>query len=318
MDDTYAVILAAGRGKRLAPLTNHRPKAMLPILGKPLIDYTVDQFIQAGIRKFIIVINPQSEIIIDYFRKKSVGVDIIFVFQSEPRGMGDALSCAAGYLSSDFMLSACDNLVSPKDIRRILATRQKTKAKAILALMAVKPENFSSTAIVEMNGSQVTNIIEKPSSEEAPSNIASLPLYYFSPDILKYIPTIQPSKRGEYELQDAIQKLIQLDGNVFGITLRNRLTLTTPQDLLEINLLYLSKPEYISTIPSNNITDYAYTPPVYIEEGVMIGKHSSIGPKVYIEKGAKIGCEASIENSIILENVNLSSGAIIHNQLVYE
>ena len=117
-----AVILAAGRGSRLNPITIKRSKAMLPILGKPIVARVMESIAGCEIRDFILVVNSQDEDILRYFREQTdLDVDITFVHQPERKGMADALQHAAPYLHQDFILSACDNLVSHQDVQRMVA-----------------------------------------------------------------------------------------------------------------------------------------------------------------------------------------------------
>ncbi len=195
-----AVILAAGRGTRLQSLTLERSKAMMPIAGKPITARVMDILASCGIRDFVIVAHPDDRELLAYFDGRAQ-----FVFQAKRKGMADALSKAAALLEGDFILSACDNLVEAADAQRLVERFRAEKPSALLTLMKVKTEKISASGVVEMDGDRIRRIVEKPRPEEAPSDMASLPLYCFSPEILAFLPKVQPSKRGEYELQDAIQ-----------------------------------------------------------------------------------------------------------------
>jgi glucose-1-phosphate thymidylyltransferase len=215
---------------------------MLPILGKPIVERVMEHLLANGIEDFILVVGLDDQHIHRYFRRESqLEADVRFVYQARRLGMANALQCAAPLLNGDFMLSACDNLTSSAHIGQMLAFWQaEHRPNAVLTLMAAPPESARNTGIVALDGPWVQRIVEKPGPEQAPSNIASLPLYCFSSKILDYLPEVQLSPRGEYELQDAIQMLIERDGQVLGLTVDNRLTLTSPADLLGINRHYLT------------------------------------------------------------------------------
>ena len=165
-----AVILAAGRGKRLHPITATRTKAMAPVLSKPIIERVMDTLIENGIQAFIVVISPPDEEITAYFEHVSqINADVIIIPQPEPLGMGDALMQAAPHIYNDFVLSACDNLVEPVEIKHMLATWAEEKPNAILTTLQVRPEEIIRMGIVEISEDQVIRIIEKPS-------LASIPL----------------------------------------------------------------------------------------------------------------------------------------------
>src|SRR5262249_55582086 len=154
-------------------------------------------------------------------------------------GMAKALSLAAPYLHGAFIMSACDNLTPLAHVAALLNTYQSTQANATLSLMEIDIARASSTGIIEWRNDFIQRIVEKPRPEDAPSNISSLPLYVFSPKILTYLPEVQPSPRGEYELQDAIQLLIDRAGCVNGVLTPGRIQLTDMADLRALNCHYL-------------------------------------------------------------------------------
>ena len=313
-----AVILAAGKGSRLHPITLNRSKAMLPILGKPMVVRVMEDIISNGITDFILVTSPDDFQIKRYFEQESqLSVNIIFVTQPDRRGMADALRYAAPFITKDFILSACDNLISTEHIKKILYRWQaEPRPNGILTLMPVTQEVIQSVGVVELEGQWLKRIIEKPSPDHAPSNIASLPLYCFSTRILNYLAEVKLSSRGEYELQDAIQMLIERDGAVCGVETTWRQTVTNAADLLAINKHYLimgnQKPQlapYNVGIGTHLIT------PLHIEEGTIIGKRCLIGPNVYIERDCRIGNNVCIKNAVILRDTRIENKTKIENQV---
>lgn len=313
------VILAAGQGSRLQPITLTRSKAMVPILGKPIVERAMEDLAANGIHDFILVVSPDDRYITRYFgRESEIEAEIRFVYQQERRGMANALQCAAPLITDDFILSACDNLISAEHVGQMLQTWQTSpRPNAVLTLMPVESERLGSVGIVEMNGPWVTRIVEKPSPEEAPSNISSLPLYCFSKHILEYLPQVPLSPRGEYELQDAIQMLIQRDGQVRGVMVYHRLTLTSPADLLAINCHYL-----LNGNDRPQLAPYTVGPntqlitPLRIERGTVIGRDCTIGPNAYIERDCHIGDGVTIKNAVILRESVVSEGAIVEDQVL--
>lgn len=232
-----AVILAAGRGTRLKSLTRDRSKAMLPVGGKPITERVLEQLAARDVDEFILVYNPRdAEFERHFSQMPGGGRGIRLVHQTEPLGTAHALSCAAPFIAGDFILSACDNLTSRAHIENMLSTwKSDPQLNGLLSIMPVEQERRSQVGFVVMEGPWIKRIIEKPPPLEAPSDVSSLPLYIFSPRILDHLPYVQLSERGEYEIPDAIQMLIDHDGNVKGIEVDHRLTLTNPQDLIEIN-----------------------------------------------------------------------------------
>jgi glucose-1-phosphate thymidylyltransferase len=313
------VILAAGHGSRLQPITLTRSKAMVPILGKPIVERVMEDLQANGIDDFILVVSTRDRYITRYFRNESrIKADVRFVYQPERLGMANALACAAPLITEDFILSACDNLISTEHVSEMIASlRRSPRPNAILTLMPVEPERLGSVGIVELNGSQVTRIVEKPRPEDAPSNISSLPLYCFSKRILDYLPMVPLSARGEYELQDAIQMLIQKDGEVHGLLVQERLTLTSPADLLAINRHYLVMGNDRPQLSPHTVgPNTQLITPLRIEGGTVIGANCTIGPNAYIERDCHIGEGVTIQNAVVLRESAVPDGATIVDQVV--
>lgn len=313
------VILAAGKGSRLHPITLHRSKAMVPVLGKPLVERVIEDLAANGIDDFVLVVSPDDRDIVRHFRRESaLNADVRFVYQVERLGMANALMQAAPLIDDDFVLSACDNLTSAQYVGQMLAAWHSTPApNAVLSLMPVPRERISSTGIVELDGEWVVHIVEKPAPEEAPSNVSSLPLYCFRRFFLDYLPRIKPSLRGEYELQDAIQMLIKDRGGVRGVFVEQRLTVTGPADLLNINRIYLTQGNDRPQLAAQTVGPNTHLiTPLHIESGVIIGAGCTIGPNVYIERDCRIGSGAQISNAVILREAVVPDGARIVDQVV--
>ena len=316
-----AVILAAGRGTRLYPITATRTKAMCPVAGKPIVERVMDTLNSNGISDFVLVISPDDSEITEYFtQKSSINASIQFVQQTQQLGMGHALLQAAPFIHDDFILSSCDNLVEEEVIDQMLRmwTGDPTP-NGILALLRVSQDELTRMGVVEMDDHQrILQIVEKPTLEEAPSNIGSVPIYLFSHKLIEYLTMIQPSPRGEYELQDAMQDLINKDGEVYGLMLPDRIDLTHPLDLLRLNLHFLKKgqPEFV--IHSENIgTRTKLINPVIIDQGAVIGSNCQIGPNVYIESGATIHDHVKLENCVVLRGSMVKSGVNIRDEIIW-
>jgi len=313
------VILAAGKGSRLHPITLQRSKAMVPVLGKPLVERVMEDLRANGVDDFVLVVSPDDRDIQRYFRDEStLEADVRFVYQTERLGMADALRKAVPLLSGDFMLSACDNLTSADYVGQMLAAwQQEPRPNAVLSLMPVSRDRISSTGIVELDGEWVMRIVEKPTPEEAPSNLSSLPLYCFGQKLLDYLPQVELSPRGEYELQDAIQMLIEREGRVRGVFVERRLTVTGPADLLQINRHYLlSGDDRPQLAPSTVGPNTRLVTPLHIESGVVIGADCTIGPNVYIERDCQIGTGSNIRDAVVLRGVQIPAGSRIADQVV--
>ncbi len=240
-----------------------------------------------------------------------------FVEQTERLGTAHALTLAVPFIRDDFVLTACDNLVPSDHISALLQTFRAQQSNGVLSLMEIDPQKTASTGIVEWQNGQITRIVEKPLPAEAPSNISSLPLYLFSAKLLPHLAEVQPSPRGEYELQDAIQALIDADGRVTGVLTPSRRQLTNVDDLLALNRHFLqAEASDADALAAEIGAGTEIVMPVRIGEGVGIGRDCVIGPNVSIEAGCRIGDGARIEGSIILRSGIVSAGSQIAGQVV--
>ena len=310
-----AVVLAAGRGKRLQPLTFTRSKAMMPIAGLPMIERVMDTLTHNGIGEFVLVVSPDDAAIYDHFTRHSRYADrVTWAYQAERHGMAHALLQAAPHIHGDFVLSACDNLVPETHIAEMLK-RFNHGARGVLSLMRIPIERSVSTGMVALDHDRIIRIVEKPQPHESPSDVSSLPLYVFASHLLDYLPQVKPSARGEYELQDAIQMLIDEGELVAGVLTADRLTVTNAADLLKINLHYLAATgdRFVNgpIDPATRLID-----PILIDPDTHIGADCIIGPSVYVERGAVIGRGVSVRESIVLRGAVVPDGAQIAQQVV--
>ena len=312
------LILAAGKGTRLHPITATRSKAMAPVLERPIVARVMDTLVANGIRRFVLIISEEDQEIRRYFSQRNEPeLDVCFVVQQERLGMANALSLAAPHLHENFILSACDNLTSAEHVAELIETHQGQQEDATLSLMEVARERIQSTGIVELRDGRIARIVEKPTPEEAPSNISSLPLYIFSQMLLRYLPRVKPSARGEYELQDAIQMLIDERGPVAGVYTEGRLQLTNPADLLALNRHYLANGNGSTQIrPAHLGQNTRLHTPLRIDPTVAIGDNCAIGPNVYLERGCQIGEGVTIRDAVVLRNATVADGSRVEGCVV--
>ncbi len=303
-----AVILAAGLGIRLQPVTRDRSKAMAPTLGRPLVERAMMPYAANGITDFVLVVGADDEEIKRHFTYRSgIEVRIRFAVQEERLGMAHALAAAAEFIEGPFVLSACDSLVSGEHVGEVL--RAADSADAVLSLLDVESGLVARSASVELDGIWVRRIVEKPVPGEATSNTVSLPHYVFPRRLIDHLAGVGRSVRGEYEIQDAIQALINDGGTVVGIRAAERCQVSTPEDLLALTMQLLREevePTHIATERVGEGTDLVA--PLRIEAGVVIGDHCEIGPNVYLESGSSVGNGAVVRESVVLRNARVRDG----------
>lgn len=335
-----ALILAAGEGKRMRPLTLARPKAMLPVMGKPVLELILKSATKAGIKNFIIVVGYQAESIKRYFNTgEKWGVNIEYVYQNKQLGTAHAIAVAEDILSSEerFLVLNSDGIFNSSDIKKLM----KSKEITLLACEVENPEIFG---VIEASNDKVKRIVEK--SNQPPSNLANAGVYIFTPEIFKAINKTSISQRGEYEITDAIQYLIDSGREVRMLKTNSWIDLTYPWDLLRANELLMQKIENkiegevepratikgnISVGKNSILRDGAYIigpaiigenseigPNCYVRPNTVIGDEVKIGHAVEVKnsiimKGTHIGHLSYVGDSIIGENVNLGAGTIIAN-----
>jgi bifunctional UDP-N-acetylglucosamine pyrophosphorylase/glucosamine-1-phosphate N-acetyltransferase len=306
-----AVILAAGKGKRLRPVTNDRSKAMVPVLGRPLVERAIEPLVENGIRDFVFVRSAEDREIETYFNQRTtLEITSRFVVQEERLGTAHALGMAATLIEGPFAVWACDSLVGRGHVAALLAAAEE--ADAVLSLLDVAPELVSRSAAVELDGNFVRQIVEKPALDEAPSHTVSLPHYLFSPQVLSLLPEVQLSSRGEYELADAIQEFIHRGARVFGERASARVQVSSPEDLLVLtrDLLNDRKDPERPEGRENRIE------PTHVDPGVTIPDDTEIGPEVYLEAGCQVGAGAVIRRSIVLRGGRVADGEKIEDAVV--
>lgn len=226
-----AVILAAGRGTRLQPLTDSIPKAMVLVNDKPMLEIIVRQLAAVGIRDLIIVVHYRKEKIIDYFNDGSqLGLSIKYVDQQQMKGSAHALQQAASLVKGNtFICIACDSLFETPLLQRLLNHR----STGVITCKEVDDGRRFGILITE--GERVVRIIEKP--EQPPTNLANCSIYLFPQEIFTACSQIQPGLKGEYILTDAIQQLID-KGIHFGyVKSEHFIDIGTPEQLAEAGKL---------------------------------------------------------------------------------
>lgn len=231
-----AVIPAAGLGTRFLPATKAQPKEMLPIVDKPTIQYIIEEALASGIEEFLIVTGRSKRSIEDHFDRslelemslersqkyellqmiqKISDISVHYIRQKEPLGLGHAILCAKHFVGSEpFAVLLGDDIVdsSIPCLRQLIDIYNET-GSSILGVQEVAPEKVSSYGIVEPEGRvservwSVRDMVEKPSEEDAPSNLAVLGRYIIMPEIFDILEKTAPGRGGEIQLTDALKKL---------------------------------------------------------------------------------------------------------------
>lgn len=293
-----AVIPAAGLGTRLRPLTYTRPKPVLRVAGKPIIRHAIDNLVAAGITDIGIVVSDLTREDIISAVDGVDNVNIAYINQHETLGLGHAVKMARDWLAGeDFCVYLGDNLFE-RGVRAYIDEFQASRPDALIALVRV--ENPSSFGVAEMDGDRIARLVEKP--KEPKSNLAVAGLYCFTSRILDVLETLPPSARGEYEITDAIQELIQAGRTVVGREVQGWWKDTgRPFDLIDANRLLL---EGIEDQVDGEVVNSRVTGRVVLGAGARVVNSVILGP-------AMIGPNTLIEDAYIGPFTTIGAGSTI-------
>ncbi len=238
-----AVILAGGRGVRLRSLTDFVAKPLLPINGRPVIEQVIELLRNAEINKICIVIGHLGEQVKDFIGDGyDLGVDITYKRQKEQLGTVHALKAAGDFIEKEDLLVIASDCIMPADhIQDLIKFHFTNNCNATLSLKELSADEMiqSSTVKLEKDMS-ILKIIEKPSSDEILSNVACAPLYIFK-DVGEFLPKVQKSSRGEFEIADIIQIMIEDGLVVKGVKTGSFSHLSDAEDFLKLNFGYIEK-----------------------------------------------------------------------------
>lgn len=202
-----AVVLAAGKGTRLRPLTDDKPKGMVEVDGAPLLTHCFEQLADLAVEELIVVVGYRKQYIIDYYGDGFENIPITYTHQREQNGLAHALLTAETHIDDDFILMLGDNIFNA-NLQDVVRRQQQEHADAVFLTEEVPYADADRYGVCVTDGDrEITNVIEKP--DDPPSNIVMTGFYTFSPAIFHACHLVQPSDRGEYEISEAIDLLIQ-------------------------------------------------------------------------------------------------------------
>jgi bifunctional UDP-N-acetylglucosamine pyrophosphorylase/glucosamine-1-phosphate N-acetyltransferase len=322
---TKAVVLAAGRGTRLQPVTSDTSKCMLPLLGRPILWHILDTVHRAGITQVQIVVGYKKEKIIDYFGDGlEIGIHIRYIEQEQRDGTAKAIALAS--FDEDFLVLNGDTLVDFEDIEGIIKSHS---GDATLGVRRVEdPQQYG---VVEVDGGSVKSIVEKP--KEFVSDLANAGIYAFSPEIFAAIENTEKSERGEYEITSSIELLLEKGRDITAVELSGIWSdIGNPWNYLDSNKALLGK---ANSAIKGVVEKGAFVKGAlilgkgsvlrsgtYIEGPVYIGENSKIGPNTYIRSYTSIGnnCRAGnaveLKNSIIMDETNISHLSYVGDSII--
>ncbi len=310
----------------MSPLTGNRPKVMLPLANKPILEHLLIEVAKAGVKEFIFIVGYHDEQVRDYFgRGDKWGVSIDYRVQRKQLGTADALKLVEGLVDGNFLMLNGDIIVSHQDISRLTSQNDVT-------LSVIKVEDTTGLGTVELKEGEVTRIYEKV--EKPPSRLANVGLYLFTPDIFDAISQTSKSPRGEYEITDSLQLMINQGRRISHQEISYWLNISYPWDLLPANesLLAGIEPQNLGEVEANAVMkgavsigkDTVVRSGSYIVGPVIIGQNCEIGPNCYIRPctsigdGCHIGAAVEVKNSIIMKGSKIPHHNYVGDSIIGE
>ncbi len=306
------VVLAAGEGKRMRPLTAKRPKVMLPLANRPMMEHLVLATRDTGIRDFIFVVGYGEREIRRHFGDGSgFGINVTYAPQRHQQGTADAVRSVRDLVTGPFLLMNGDMILKSSDIAEFC----KRKAPCMGVSTTDHPGDYG---VVMVDGDRITSLEEK--SKQPKSNLINAGAYLFSTDIFDRVDRVRPSARGELELTDALSGLIA-EGTLGAYRLSYWMDVGYPWDLLEANATLMDKmPAGNSGTIEDGVTIHGSViigegsiirAGTYIEGPCIIGKNCRIGPHAYLRASTSIGDDCHIGHCSEIKNSIIMSGTKI-------
>lgn len=300
-----AVILAGGSGKRVFPLAANRPKPMFKILGKPLIRYVIDNFMEAGIKDFIIVIGHGADMIKDYLKDgSSIGCKIEYTLQEEALGMANALGTAKDIVSDSFFVANANDIFDVSLIKTMLEKKNSTNAGIVMSCK--QTDTTWKFGILGLDSDEVNTIVEKPPKGKEPSNMAVIGAYILPKEIFGYYDKVGTS---DSQFEDAIQEYINDKKDVRAVEYDGFFgSFKYPWDLFSLNVHIMdSKLKEQSIAKSANISEKAI-----IEGDVWIGENARVFEGAVIKGPCYIGDNCIVgTNSLIWNHTSIGDNCVV-------
>ena len=324
------IILHGGHGTRLRPLTHTGPKQLLPIANKPMSQYALDDLKKAGVKDIAIIIGDvYPEKVKEYYGDGSkFGVKITYVYQDKPKGISHAIRLCKDFIGSDkFIVYLGDNVLR-KNLIDYTKKFSSSNSDAMILLCEVdEPQRFG---IAELDGTKIKKIMEKP--KDPPSNLAVIGIYFLTPKIFDIIDKLKPSWRGELEITEALQLLMDDGYSIEYDTVTGWWKDTgTPEDIIHANKLVLdsigTENQFLidddSTINNGIVIgkNTEISRDSFVTGPIIIGKNCKIGPAVRIGPYVSVGdnCilkNCNIENSIIMDDCKISAKTDLSDSII--
>ncbi|WP_135820713.1 sugar phosphate nucleotidyltransferase [Halostella litorea] len=312
-----AVILAAGEGQRLEPLTNRRPKPMVPIANQPLLEYVIDAVSDAGIDEIVLVVGYKRERIQTYFGDgHRWGVDIEYAVQEKQLGTGHAVLQAEDRVEDEFLVLNGDRIITADLVEQLVETRAETGDTVMGLTRADEPSEYG---VVTLDGERVVGVTEKPRAAAAPSDIVNAGVYAFDEAVFDAIRDIDAGPAGELALTSAIEALVDdRDGAVRGVRYRGLwVDVSYLWDVTDVTARVLDATD-------EPVQRGTTEPGAHVADDVRTGSNTRIGANATVRRGTALGDNVTVGANAVLSNVvafddaTIGDGAVLRDCVVAE
>jgi UDP-N-acetylglucosamine diphosphorylase / glucose-1-phosphate thymidylyltransferase / UDP-N-acetylgalactosamine diphosphorylase / glucosamine-1-phosphate N-acetyltransferase / galactosamine-1-phosphate N-acetyltransferase len=305
----HLVVMAAGRGTRMDPLTRTRPKVLLPVAGRPLMEHLLLAGKEAGFRRFTLVVHEGQDHVRARYAQGFQGLPVAFVDQGKPQGTGHAVASLAGHVDGAFVLASGDSFLSAADLAKLRGAPGNAVAGRNMA-------DARAYGLLSIEGGKVMGILEKPASGGGAVNAGA---YRFEADVVERCRRLKPSPRGELELTDAVTALAK-DGHAAAyVETASWMEAGRPWDLLDLQAHLMAG---LKTRIDGDVGDRVdLVGPVVVEAGakvlngcriegpVWIGADAKVGPNAYLRPSTALGAKTHIGGSVEVKNSIVGDGS---------
>ncbi|WP_267642362.1 bifunctional sugar-1-phosphate nucleotidylyltransferase/acetyltransferase [Haloarchaeobius amylolyticus] len=315
-----AVILAAGEGTRIRPLSDNVPKPMVPTADGPLVERTVAAAVTAGADELLMVVGYEGEAVREYFGDEYEGTPIRYAVQEEQRGTAHAVAAAAEYIDGPFAVLNGDNCFDTESVVELFERRP-----SVLAYRAEEPSNYG---VLHTEDGIVTGVTEKP--DDPPGNLVNAGAYVF-PEAARDWLEVEESERGEHEITDVLDRVVA-EFSVTPVEVDRWLDVGRPWELLAANETYLAE---LDARVEGEVSDDAHLegtvvveegatvkPGVVIEGPVLVRSGATVGPNAYvrgatlIDEDAKVGNAVEVKNSVVGKRSSVAHLAYVGDSIL--
>lgn len=305
------LILAAGLGTRLRPITSLKPKPTIAVANRPLIHHAVDNLVEAGVRDIGVVVSYLTMSSIKETLASYEDVRFEYILQNPPQGLAHAVQVSRDFLGDEpFVMYLSDNLFEHGIRSFVEAFRPDQGINAVLALVPVTRDAARSLGVAVVEANRITRLVEKP--QEPPSTLAVAGVYVFDASIHGMIDGLEPGAKGEYQITDAIQRLIEAGHEVAPVEVDGWWKDTgQPEDILDANRLLLArvKREVLGDVQGSTLVGE-----VVIGDGAVVKDTTVFGPAIIGAnarvEGAYVGPFTSIGEDVVLRNAELEYAVV--------